>query len=387
MFFKRLILIFALGLLILGNSIAKSKTYNLELLDENPIDLCGKEFQKQVIIAPYMGAISKSDSLFGFEMVISYDPTIVQMNQKLFVNTIAQFFEYKDVKFDSERGEIIVDGLVSSSINTPPVAGDLPLIAFGGDFIGKCDEVAKFKIKYIYPIDGFKGNIENSSTDLDIVGKIVDKPTRELSYSFDSNKMSLKKDSTIEIPVNLNLGEMNNLDYWKAKISIDIDSVSISSIKGNSSVVIDSVTKTEKNNYIVVFKVLDNTKPQLIIDVSSFKYDSSVINIDFETIETSECVCATRFPSNNFTVNNLQSKSGEVESSVKYNPEYEIVNNMIIPRTESLLIQVYNINGMELDNKKCNVNQVYNLNDYNLGIYFIKITSKTNSKLIKIINN
>ena len=94
------IMIFALGLLFLGNSIAKSKTYNLEIQDKNPIDLCGKEFQKQVIIAPYMGGIIKSDNLIGFEMSLNYDPTIVKMNQKLFINTVANLFEYKDIKVD-----------------------------------------------------------------------------------------------------------------------------------------------------------------------------------------------------------------------------------------------------------------------------------------------
>ncbi|MER3328417.1 MAG: hypothetical protein RIF34_02475, partial [Candidatus Kapaibacterium sp.] len=157
---SKLYLIFALGLLFMCNSIAKSKTYNLEILNENAIELCGKEFQKDVIIAPYLGNIAKSDSLVGFEIVIEYNPDVVQMNQQLYTNTMSQFFKFKSSTFDKERGEIIMEGYVSFDAFPNPVSGDMPLVAFGGKFIGECEEDANFKVKYFYPIDGFKGTID-----------------------------------------------------------------------------------------------------------------------------------------------------------------------------------------------------------------------------------
>ena len=141
-------LIFALGLLIFSNSLAESKSYNLELLDMNTIDLCGKVFQKDVIIAPSLGNIAKSDSLIGFEIVIEYNPDIVQMNQQFYTSTMSQFFQFKNTTFDKERGEIIMEGFVSLDAYPNPVSGNYPLVAFGGTFIGDCEQDADFKIKY-----------------------------------------------------------------------------------------------------------------------------------------------------------------------------------------------------------------------------------------------
>lgn len=372
---------------MLDSPIAKSKSYNLELLDLNPIDLCGKEYEREVTIAPYMGQIVKSDSMYGFEISIQYDPEVVQMNQKLFNNTISQFFEYKDVTFDSERGEIVMDGLLTTKVNAPPVAGDMPLVAFSGKFIGQCEETANFKVNYFYPIDGFKGKIDTIKS-ISVKGKIVDKPTRSIGYKIDAENREIVKDSTIVIPISLDLGELTNLNYWETKINLNIDSLEIGTIVGTSSVEIEKVTKPDSNSYLVEYKVLDNIEPKLFIELKSFKKDSSQIKLDLETIKTSECICATRFPSSSVIITNLQTKDSIVNTSVEeYNPDYEIVNNMIIPKTGSLNIEVYNINGMLIGSKVCNVNQVYDTKQDVLGIYFVKITSKDKTRIIKIINN
>ena len=82
--------IFALGLLIImSSSLAKSKDYKLEILDLNPVDLCGKEFEREIIIAPTIGSVLKSDSLIGFELSINYDPEVVKINRVLTINTFA----------------------------------------------------------------------------------------------------------------------------------------------------------------------------------------------------------------------------------------------------------------------------------------------------------
>jgi hypothetical protein len=387
MFFKVIILIFALGLFLVDNPMAKSKTYNVEILDKNPIDLCGKEFQKQVIIAPSIGQILRSDSLYGFEMSISYDPNIVQMSEKYFINTISQLFEFKNVLFDSERGEIVFDGMLSTKIDATPVAGDMPLVAFGGDFIGACDEVAEFKVKYFYPLDGFRGEVD-SLNGLTIAGNIVDKPSRAIGFDFANDEQLLKKDSTITIPIDLQLGELKSLDYWKAKISIDADSIDISSIKGSSFVDVRNVTKADANSYFVEFGVDSSVGAKLFIDLHSAKADSALINLTMETVETTECACVTRFPSSSYSVSNMKTADSPTDVADDYNAEYELLNGVIVPRQGvPLNIKVYNVSGMRIDDAVCNINQVYDTKQLGFGVYFVKVTLKNKTQLIKIINN
>lgn len=365
---------------------AKSKSYNLEILDKNPLDLCGKEFQKKVIIAPYMGTILKSDSLYGFELSIKYDPDIVQISEVYYTNTISQFFEYKNAHYYSETNEIVFDGMVSASINTPPVAGDLPLVAFGGNFIGDCDDIAEFTFNYFYPIDGFSGKIDTIKS-LKIIGQIVDKPTRSIGFEIEDKNRTIQKDSTLSVPINLDMGELNSLDYWKVKVTIDVDSINVTSFDGSNSVEVLNVTKPTENSYLVDLKVDDTVDPTMKLNLKSYKYDSSMVNIKIETVETTECACATRFPNSSFEIKNIKTKSSPTSVSDNYNSDYELVNNIIIPKSAKLNISIYNINGMLIDEKVCNVNQVYDTKQLSLGIYFVKITSKNRIKLIKIINN
>lgn len=381
-------IIFALGLLFLmSNSIAKSKDYNLVIQNKSSIDLCSNK--KEVIIAPYMGQILKSDNLIGFEMSINYDPEVVVMNRPLFIGTVSNYFEYKSIETDVQRGEIVFDG--SSKINgsSVAVAADLPLFAIAGDFIGDCDDEVLFTINYIF-FPEFKGEIEIQEG-LVLKGNIVDKPTREIGYKIESTDRKIKKDSSLKVEVELKLGELTSLEYWKSKITVDTDSVSIDNITGTSNVEILDMTKDDDNGYLIEYKVLGTDNTKLFIETKSHKVDSAIINISIETIETTECICATRFPSSNFSITNQETKLQDtttISSIVNtYSDKFEFINGNIIPTTEPIDIELYNINGMLIEKKSCNVNERYNTKQDRLGVYFIKVTSKEITRIIKIINN
>lgn len=381
------IMIFAMGLLLLvSNSKAESKNYHLIIQDKSPIDLCGN---KEVIIAPYMGLIVKSDDVVGYEISISYNPEVVRMNRKLFIGTISNYFSDKTIDFFPETNEIVFEGIVSLKGNPTPVAGDLPLFAVAGDFIGECNDVAEFKINY-YKFYDFKGTIDSTSS-LDILGNIADKPSREIGYNITDIERSIIKDSTLIVEVELELGELSSLEYWKSKITVDTDSISVESIDGSNSIEIIDVTKEGDNSYLVDFKVLNEDNPKLFIETKSHKIDSTNINFVLETIETTECICATRFPSNSFSITNKETETQDTTTTSNivdtYSDRYDFINDMIIPKTEPLDIELYNINGVLIEKKHCNVNERYNTKQNRLGVYFIKVTSKDITRIIKIINN
>ncbi len=383
---SRIYLIFALGLLFIGNSIAKSLTYNLEILDKSSMDLCGKEYQKDVIIAPYLGNIIKSDSLVGFEIVIEYNPDVVQMNQKLFTNTISQFFKFKDATFDSERGEIIMEGYVSFDAFPNPVSGDMPLVAFAGKFIGECEEDAYFKVKYFYPIDGFKG-IVDTIKDISIKGTIADKPERKLGFNIDKKQLEIKADSTISINVGVDLGIMQSLDYWQTRITIEEDSLDLLEVVGTESLLVENVTKEELNSYLIDLKVLNIEDLNLTLRVKSNKKDSAKVNIKMETVKSTECICATNFPTSSFEINNLETKKDSIIASVETDISFVYSNGVIMSKDKELSIEVYNYTGLLIDTQVCNFNKVYDTKLMKQGIYFIKVTDGNKTKILKIINN
>lgn len=377
-------LIFALGLFFMSNSLAKSKTYNLELLDENKIDLCGKEYQKDVIIAPYLGNVLKSDSLIGFEIVIEYDPEVVQINQQLYTGTMSQFFEFKSATF--EKGEIIMEGFVSMAAYPNPVSGDLPLVAFGGKFIGKCDEDAYFKVKYFYPIDGFRGTIDTIK-DITIKGVIADKPERKLGFINNNTDKVIKSDSTIDVRIGVDLGIMDSVDYWQTRVIIEDDSLRLLEVVGTESVIVDKVTKEEDNSYLIDLKVLNKNDLNLTLKINSNKIDSSIVNVKLETVESTECICATNFPNSSFKIHNLETKDTVVKTSVDMNRNYVYINGIIASRDKQLNVEVYNYTGLLIDTQICDFNKVYDTKQLKQGLYFIKVTDGNKTEILKIINN
>jgi hypothetical protein len=383
---SRIYLIFALGLLFIGNSIAESKTYNLELLDMNPVDLCGKVFQKDVIIAPSLGTIVKSDSLVGFEIVIEYNPDVVQMNQQLYTNTMSQFFKFKNTTFDKERGEIIMEGFVSFDAFPNPVSGDFPLVAFGGTFIGECEQDADFKVKYFYPIDGFKGTVDTIK-EISIKGVIADKPDRVLGFDIDDTERAIKSDSTIAIDVVVDLGIMESLDYWQTRVTIDTDSLCLSDVVGTESIIVEKVTKEEHNSYLIDLKVVDDQNMNLKLNIHSNKIDSALVNVKLETVESTECICATNFPESSFEISNLETKDTVIIASVNKIEDLVYSNGVIMSRNKILTIEVYNYAGMLIDSEVCDFNKVYDTKLLKQGIYFIKVTDGNNIEILKKTNN
>lgn len=383
---SRIYLIFALGLLLISNSIAESKTYNLDLLDMNPIDLCGKVYQKDVIIAPSLGTIVKSDSLVGFEIVIEYNPDVVQMNQQLYTNTMSQFFKFKNTTFDKERGEIIMEGYVSFDAFPNPVSGDYPLVAFGGTFVGDCDEDAEFKVKYFYPIDGFKGEVDTINN-INIKGIIADKPERKLGFIIDDSKRYIKSDSSISIDVNVDLGIMESLEYWQARVTIDKDSLNLSEVIGTNSILVEKVTKEEHNSYLIDLKIVDSEELSFKLNITSNKKDSALVNIKMETVENTECICATNFPESSFEISNLETKDTVIIASVNKVDDLVYNNGVIRSQGKRLTVEVYNYTGLMIDSEVCDFNKVYDTKLLKQGIYFIKVTDGNNTEILKKINN
>jgi len=315
---------------------------------------------------------------------LSYDPTVVKMNRILTINTHADRFKYEQSHIDSENGEIVFEGAIDLNGFPTPLSGDRPLVGYAGDFIGDCADTTIFKVNYFFTFDEFRGNVDVAD-ELKIEGRIVDTPNRKIGFNIDEDSIMLKKDSTTSVDISLDLGEIDSLEYWKVKATLNSDSVTISNVTGNSSVEAD-VTNAEDNGYYIELNVRDDSITKFNIEFSSFKYDSSDIELTLETVETTECVCATNFPSYKAELNNIQTvdTTSSVEAIID---ESLFINGQIVPLNKPITVDVYNVIGSKVDSRVCNINDVYDLNRLRKGIYIIKVTTNDVTKIYKKINN
>ncbi len=96
------------------------------------IDLCTG--QKRFTIAPYLGAISATDSLASFDITIGYNPATTRPTDLLTEGTLSANLDFKATMSLIEPGEIRVAGFnILRSL-----VGDLPVFAVAGTYDGDC---------------------------------------------------------------------------------------------------------------------------------------------------------------------------------------------------------------------------------------------------------
>jgi hypothetical protein len=126
---------------------------NLKIENSEQINLCGADRDKRVIITLYIGKILQSDSLFGFNGQLNYNPEKIQFHTALPINTLAEFFEYNRADFN-QKGKIIFTA--SQWMSNIPISGDRPLFAFLGNYIGTCPDTSWVNLDFIEFTDEHK---------------------------------------------------------------------------------------------------------------------------------------------------------------------------------------------------------------------------------------
>ena len=164
--------------------LAKAKdTVTARIESRRVVDVCGQT-KDQVIVVINLGKVLKSDSLFGFNFQLAFDSTKLRFHSALYLNTISEFFEFKQVGF-FKNGHIVG---ACATMGSQPAAGDRPLIGFLGDYIGKCEDSAHVVFDYLEFTDEYTKRLLFNNGFVEAL--VADKPDRYLKFTAD-------KDSTI----------------------------------------------------------------------------------------------------------------------------------------------------------------------------------------------
>ena len=357
------------------------------------VDVCGKK-RDQVVIVIDLGKIVKSDSLFGCNFQLSYDSTKLRFHSALYLNTLAEFFEFKQVGF-VRSGKII--GVVAT-MGMQPTAGYRPLVGFLGDFLGSCPDSVEIKIDYLEFTDEFKKEYVYSSGY--VTAKVLDKSDRYFKVISD-------KDTTI-------IDSLKTKDSFKIKAVQGIDStinhleleLSMKNFKNyyvenvesadTNLLVIDNLNITdEKVNISFFVKGKLNNKEIAIVNIGEKKKGEEVAEILINPVAIdNDCSCfSSKIPGLHY-IKSLKKKDDTttvVEGENVYEDVrdyYSVLNNEWIIESQKthLLVSIYNVTGNLMAKRQCyfGISRI-SLDGFSNGVYYGVIQCSENKIKRKIL--
>ena len=317
----------------------------------NKIDVCGNKAGKEILLVLDIGRIYYSDSLFAFNFELKYDSSKIKINSALYLNTLSEFFDDKIVSFP--KG--IVRGAVYVCATCQQIAGDRPLIAFGGEYLESCEDSTYVDISYIEFTDEFQKNISEYKSAV-VNGEVEDKADRFLKISLNSNKFeNLKKDSTVDIKMKLQYNISAKLKTVDFKMFFDkkniFDVKEISSI--NKNVIIDSIVRND-SDLLIRARITDTVSNQEILKVTiiSNENQKDTVNLKIAPDNINNCSCITRIYDSNVLLISKKEQDDTVsvineEDNLKNGYHYYENNEFIFINGQDLIenIMIYDLRG------------------------------------------
>ncbi len=211
------VLVVALVVFMATNAARAQDTLRINSL--RVVDLCSGE--KSWLMTLSLGRINFSDSLESFDIAIGYERGVLRPTSVLKEGTLSAQFSNGPVMNTVTPNEMRIYGFnIARS-----VAGDLPLFAVSGDFLGTCSDIGRFTIPIAADFNGeFKRRYEVSV--LDSVVSVARKKTdsqygvafaRELDTISDiseatSIRLRLKGFESSKVTQNIRVGLLTSQD-------------------------------------------------------------------------------------------------------------------------------------------------------------------------------
>ncbi|OGU14481.1 MAG: hypothetical protein A2X61_14535 [Ignavibacteria bacterium GWB2_35_12] len=361
-------------LIYIGSSqILKAQdTAHVLLINHNQVDVCGSVSDRDYIISINIGEVKPTDSLFGFDFYIRYNPAKFNARAGLTINTLSQFFDNdNDVHiFRSSSDSGLIEGHYGT-FSSYPAYGNKPLIAFTGRFLGSCPDTGYFRLDTLTFTSEFKKIVDVSGKFVLVKAEVLDKPNRSIAVSFET--IDFKNDTVIFNKVdsvgtvkagiivrnNLNLENIvfelitDNSDYFKIE---EIKSIS-------DNIQIDSLSKVA-NGYLIYTSVTGEIGIEEIfeIKIKEIKRKGEVKELKLTPIKVNDCACIKNLIEDKTNLKgNLEDTTGtgitEFENKTIYGYYNEIKDKFIIESDKEIEeILIYNILGNLI--KKINISVI-----------------------------
>lgn len=338
---------------------------NAKVVVKKSINLC-KEDNTRFTFGVNIGEVKTTDSLFGFDIEISYDPKKVKIINALSGNTLSEIFKEQSFSYGYEDNK--VKGYATTmEVNIVPPSGDKDLIAFFAEWIGNsnCADSSVIEITRLEFTDEFQKKITNyepaivyTYNEPSINDKIEVVSTQKNIY-LKSGETQFKVDYTIKRPKTSKEGSLifnlDNSNVVNLKNVVNLDDNAIVKILSTNSFELNF-----KNN---------NLATDLELTFDYIKNDTiKNYNYGVKSIEYSECSCVSGFSADNIIITK-DSVFTSVEESYAIN--YNCNNNTIeILDSKITNIKFVDILGRELGYYEIDRPMTINLNNISTNMIF-----------------
>ena len=355
------------------------------------VDICGKK-NDQVVVVINLGKIVRQDSLFGCNFQLSYDSTKLKFHSALYLNTLAEFFDFKQVGF-FKSGKII--GAVAT-LGMSPIFGDRPLIGFLGNYTGECADSIEIKIDYLEFTFEFK-KIVGYQNGL-VEGIVADFPNRSITLKTNS-------DSTIIDSLNTNCrigliaetGNDSTVQILESKLLFrNFNNYTLTDIVSKDT----NLVKIEKNRIAddsadITFFVNGRINKQEIaeIAIAEKRKGEEVAEISIVPYKTDDCSCISRYLATNHYVRSERKQDDTTGTGYPDEIGQEIVERFNsgtyeweIESRDDIEITVYDMLGNVIFVRKSisGISRI-SLDRFSNGVYFGIIKTKEQRILKKIL--
>jgi len=339
--------------------------------------------EDELLLTIGIGEVKRSDSLYGLNFSVKYDNTKIKFENKVILNTLAEFSTDNDVTFNLEPGKIL-----GYFISNQPVFGKRELIGFYGKYIGQMCDSALVEIEYVEFTDDFKKEVNKLDT-------IWIKP---IKYDYKDTKINVNISNldTIEYNPNminkiegiLNLDNSVYIDYLSYKINLN-DEYSITNFNINDNY-FELISKDYLSESSTILFTVKNKLNKISNNLKLFELDynkkdlnkSDISLIQIIPLQLNNCIC-TDFNSLSTTEKYIKYFKEDTTSSVVddinkniifYDAQNKILHFENLEFYANSTIQLFNYNGTKIyENELKNENYI-NLN-LNNGLYFVIISN------------
>jgi hypothetical protein len=356
------------------------------------VNVCGDESDRRVQVSLNLGEIKAIDSLFSFDIILQYDTAKFWFRTGLYVNTLAEFFDYKGVNVDSP-GYL---RLYAANMLSPQVVGNKPLIAFEGLFESECPDSMHIKLIYqeIEVSKDLMKRLDFSNDNLTIVAGVKETETSFVSTQFLTDTVKeFNEDSTISVICNLNTNNLDKVNEFDVVIDYDISQnlklQDINNINDKLTILgeIENLSDELKAKY--KFRVAldeainDENFLELIFRKSGNEDNITKLNLNLDNIN--DCTCATSMKGDSIFI--VTEKDTTTEVVVEYkieNNEYNIYGYYNYSNDEFIIdseikikrIMLYDLEGRLIKIIRNNLVEKridIDCTDIKFGVYFVNV--------------
>ncbi len=232
------------------------------------VDVCSGS--KRWLISASLGTIRFSDSLESFDITIGYDRNVLRPTDVLKEGTLSSQMSNGPTMNVIVPGEMRVFGFnIARS-----VAGNLPLVAVAGEFIGQCDQPGVLTVPYPPDFNGeFKRRVTVFTTD-NVQAVALPKPNPAVGCRFSTDSLDLAAaDDRASFTINVDSFVGNSsrrVVELRNVIAGDSAAYKVDNVQAISNCTIDSVERTGFGTrvFVMVDTVDEGNPSSLLVTIS-----------------------------------------------------------------------------------------------------------------------